>query len=353
MESKKLFIGSSTESLPIAEAVMYHLNKNKIAKATMWPREFYLSSYTLVDLLNAIDKRNFDYAIFIFGGDDKIESRGVTKLTPRDNVIFEAGLFIGRLGFNRVFFLIPKSINKKKVDIKILSDLAGLNLSYVEIDDTSSEELLSSVHTFCYELKMTLQKHAREQMDDAVGVQNIDCRTHVTICNEEGDCVVKEYCTIQSAHSSLHKRRIKLYSFVNQIDLNDLHFEAFLENGQRLHVENVTELQLPARIVLEIFVPLQPGVQQRYYFKYEWKALVPKKTDAYNVLLFANSNSIVINYPLHWGRMIYFLTTREETNDEIKITGQTHSQTIDEHSCEIEFHSREIGKTARVSWRRA
>lgn len=50
-------------------------------------------------------------------------SKGKKTFVPRDNVIFETGLFIGAIGRNRTF-----PVRQKNADIKVLSDLQGVTL---------------------------------------------------------------------------------------------------------------------------------------------------------------------------------------------------------------------------------
>ena len=37
---------------------------------------------------------NYDFGIFVFGDDDRLESRGEIRTVARDNVLFEFGLFV-------------------------------------------------------------------------------------------------------------------------------------------------------------------------------------------------------------------------------------------------------------------
>jgi preprotein translocase subunit SecD len=62
-----------------------------------------------------------DFAVLIVTGDDIIESRGQTHATPRDNVIFELGLFMGALGRQRTFIVADQESKPR-----MPSDLAGL-----------------------------------------------------------------------------------------------------------------------------------------------------------------------------------------------------------------------------------
>jgi predicted nucleotide-binding protein len=58
--------------------------------------------------------------------DDMTVSRGLRKKTPRDNVVFELGLFMGAIGRDRTFIVSPR-----KNDLKLPTDLLGVtHLSY-------------------------------------------------------------------------------------------------------------------------------------------------------------------------------------------------------------------------------
>jgi CRP/FNR family cyclic AMP-dependent transcriptional regulator len=54
---------------------------------------------------------------------DTSESRGQSYASPRDNVLFELGLFMGRLGPKRVFI-----VHEADVNLKLPADLAGIGV---------------------------------------------------------------------------------------------------------------------------------------------------------------------------------------------------------------------------------
>jgi predicted nucleotide-binding protein len=56
--------------------------------------------------LDALDDAKF--GLFVFALDDLTAIRGQEMRTARDNVIFELGLFVGRLGREHSFVLMPK-----------------------------------------------------------------------------------------------------------------------------------------------------------------------------------------------------------------------------------------------------
>lgn len=135
---KNIFIGSSSEELSLAEKVRDQLLPNY--DVTIWNEKvwdtsvFKINQNFLADLLKA--SLQFDFGILIGTTDDKVIFRGEEVMQPRDNVIFELGLFTGRLGTSKCAFLIEK-------DVKLLSDFKGLTLAY--FDKTSSDSLENAV----------------------------------------------------------------------------------------------------------------------------------------------------------------------------------------------------------------
>jgi predicted nucleotide-binding protein len=100
-----LFVGSSSESLDVAYAVQKNLED--VAEVVVWTQGiFELTKSYLESLLEALEDTEF--GLFIFGPDDVIRIRGTEMPAARDNVVFELGLFIGRLGRNRSFILMSK-----------------------------------------------------------------------------------------------------------------------------------------------------------------------------------------------------------------------------------------------------
>jgi hypothetical protein len=118
MNKPSLFVGSSSEGLDFARPVRALLAED--AEVTLWNEGLFGIGSTFIEsLVNALPR--FDFAALMLTADDLMTSREVTTLGPRDNVLFELGLFMGRLGRSRTFVIRPRGDQ-----IKIPSDLAGL-----------------------------------------------------------------------------------------------------------------------------------------------------------------------------------------------------------------------------------
>ncbi len=130
-----VFVGSSTEGLRLAGAIRRHLVEH--AEVTLWNEDFFDIGTTFIEtLVNAVSR--FDFAVLILTPDDMVESRSDTTLGPRDNVLFEAGLFMGRLGRDRTFI-----VHQAGPALKIPTDLAGLTTAkyYPRADQNAMQEV--------------------------------------------------------------------------------------------------------------------------------------------------------------------------------------------------------------------
>lgn len=116
-----VFIGSSTEGIDVAREVELQLQRDAIT--TIWKDGvFGLGSGTLESLMKVLEQ--FDFAIMVLSPDDLIESRSQSYASPRDNVLFELGLFMGKIGRSRVFI-----VHEQDANLKLPSDLAGIAVS--------------------------------------------------------------------------------------------------------------------------------------------------------------------------------------------------------------------------------
>jgi predicted nucleotide-binding protein len=121
MSKPSLFIGSSTEGLDFARAVRTSLSD--VAETTLWNDGVFSLGRTFIEsLISAVSR--FDFAALILTPDDQMLVRNDETLGPRDNIVFELGLFMGRLGRERTFIVRPAS-----GPLNIPSDLAGISVA--------------------------------------------------------------------------------------------------------------------------------------------------------------------------------------------------------------------------------
>jgi predicted nucleotide-binding protein len=113
----RVFIGSSTEHLGAAEALQILLSER--TRPRIWRQGFDLSQGYLEALVSEIARA--DYAVILLAPDDTLTRRYVTGAAPRDNVIFELGLFMGALGRDHVFMVRPRGLQ-----LQLPSDLDGI-----------------------------------------------------------------------------------------------------------------------------------------------------------------------------------------------------------------------------------
>jgi predicted nucleotide-binding protein len=138
-ETSIIFIGSSRESLPVAQAIANCIPTG-LAIPQLWTDGvFGASHFPINDLEAQLDRA--DFAVLVLGPDDRVESRGTEQDAPRDNVVFELGLFMGACTHRRVFLAIPRGL-----DVKIPSDLLGLTpLHYLGNDAVALEARVSDL----------------------------------------------------------------------------------------------------------------------------------------------------------------------------------------------------------------
>ena len=142
-----LFIGCSTEALPIANEIQAGLKHDRLS-ATVWTNGVFGPSGTAVESLYNF-ANSADFAAFVVSPDDLVLSREADKLAPRDNVVFELGLFMGRLDPSRVFL-----IKEHSADVKIPSDLLGITpITYVL---KAGGDLASAIGPVCTDLRKAI-----------------------------------------------------------------------------------------------------------------------------------------------------------------------------------------------------
>ena len=124
----RAFIGSSTEGLKVANKLRMLLDSDLALEVWNQGTVFGLGDATLEALERAV--MTYDFGIFVFTPDDQVHTRGESKPVARDNVVFELGLFIGKLTRRKAFVVHPS-----KKAITLPSDLLGISTAIYDPDN--------------------------------------------------------------------------------------------------------------------------------------------------------------------------------------------------------------------------
>ncbi|GAA3385047.1 TIR domain-containing protein [Cryptosporangium minutisporangium] len=146
----RVFIGSSSEALKICHAIQHELEQD--FDVTVWDQDvFRLTRGALDSLLTALDAS--DAGVFVLRPDDSTESRGSVQPTVRDNVLFELGLFLGRLGPERTFMLTPKNS-----PVHLPTDLLGLTSAHYDPIRFDRGEERPAIAPACRQIRRALRE---------------------------------------------------------------------------------------------------------------------------------------------------------------------------------------------------
>jgi hypothetical protein len=139
MDKPHIFLGSSGKQEKLLKALTVGLAD--VAHVEPWTTSFNPGTTTLERLLELTHE--VDFAAFVFARDDwttnsppASDPTGSGEASPRDNVVFEAGLFGGVLGMRRTFILHASGS-------KLPSDLLGLTC--VRYDEATAAAEISIV----------------------------------------------------------------------------------------------------------------------------------------------------------------------------------------------------------------
>jgi hypothetical protein len=134
MDKPRIFLGSSAAQTKLLQSLTRGLED--VAHVEPWTASFNPGTTTLGRLLELT--REVDFAAFVFARDDWTVKGAASaaseagQAAPRDNVVFEAGLFGGVLGMRRTFILHASGA-------KLPTDLLGLTCIRYGEELTSTE----------------------------------------------------------------------------------------------------------------------------------------------------------------------------------------------------------------------
>ena len=127
----KVFIGCSgtDKALDVAREIQSELDD---FECVIWDQgSFDNLNKSYLDSLEAALNEH-DFGIFIFTPDDEIKKDGESKKVPRDNVIFELGMCLGKLTRDKAYLVCPRD-----EELEIFSDLRGITLAKYNTGNTN------------------------------------------------------------------------------------------------------------------------------------------------------------------------------------------------------------------------
>ncbi len=144
----RVFVGSSTEGLSVAKKIQSELQHDYSVEMWNQGTVFGLGRAAIEALESAVLR--YDFGVFVFTPDDEILHRHSKRRTARDNVVFELGLFVGKIGRHRAFIVHPWD-----KDMRLPSDLKGVIAATY---DSASESLAAALGPACEKIRLAIEE---------------------------------------------------------------------------------------------------------------------------------------------------------------------------------------------------
>jgi hypothetical protein len=213
MDKPSVFIGSSSEGLHFARASRSLLNSE--AEVTMWNEDFFKLGNTFIETL-VYELPRFDFAILILTPDDWITSRETKALSPRDNILFELGLFMGYLGRSRTFIM-----HQTNPKLKLPSDLSGVTTATYDWP-RKDNSYTSAVGAACDNIRKIIHD---------LGVSDNKVIKHVNEMKSRQDFAEKRIVDAENKINRLFAYTMSESMFSNLRKLASGNFGPFINNG--------------------------------------------------------------------------------------------------------------------------
>lgn len=176
----RIFVGSSVEQLELAYAVQEGLEHD--GEVTVWSQGvFQLSRTSMASLVDQLDET--DFAVFVLSPDDVSAIRGKNSTTVRDNVIFELGLFAGRLGPSRCYMIVPRGVE----DLHLPTDLLGLTPGMFD-PDRQDKNLVAALGPACNRIRKSIIQLGSFERTTAPNAP-IASPTDTELTDDPDDCI--------------------------------------------------------------------------------------------------------------------------------------------------------------------
>jgi len=182
----RMFIASSVDHLDLAYAAQEGLEHD--VEPTVWTQGvFTLSRSSMASLIDQLD--DSDFGLFIFAPSDVTDIRDEKKKTIRDNVVFELGLFIGRLGADRCFLIVPRDID----DLHLPTDLLGITPALFD-SDRQDGNMVAALGPACNRVRKSIQKLGRVTRGEVIPLASTPPSSTLNppeepLCSDANDCI--------------------------------------------------------------------------------------------------------------------------------------------------------------------
>ena len=130
----RIFIGSSTEGLEVAKRIKTFFSSDY--DCFLWTDDIFKNNESFMETL-VKSASLFDFGFLVFSADDESIVRNEHFETPRDNILFEYGLFLGRVGLDRAFVIAEK-------ESKIPTDMLGITQTRYEVITNDKNEKIAT-----------------------------------------------------------------------------------------------------------------------------------------------------------------------------------------------------------------
>ena len=219
----KIFVGSSVEHVDLAYAVQESLEHD--AEVTVWSQGvFALSRTAMASLIDVLD--DSDFGLFILAPDDVTTLRNRDISTVRDNVIFELGLFVGRLGEERCFIFVPRGDD----DLHLPTDLLGLTPGTYD-PDRQDGNMVAALGPACNRVRKAISKLGMRLSDTEP--ESAPSKPIETLCSDKDDCISLIESWMGSRPMSENTRAIRYDDVDRELKLKPGSARLYIEQAAR------------------------------------------------------------------------------------------------------------------------
>jgi hypothetical protein len=199
-----VFVGSSTEAARCDLSIQAILEELDV-RVRPWQDAFPTGQFTLESLEKTA--KEVEGALLVATPDDLVKYRGHFASAPRDNIVFELGLFLGALGRPRAALLVVKTDGK---ELKLPTDLGGMK--HLVYDESKPAQTKQSLGKWVKEVESHVASSVNGRLERILQeLENL-----VAPLQESPDCPMRRKCN-QLAIEEVFPQRESAYPTIAQI----------------------------------------------------------------------------------------------------------------------------------------